>query len=107
MKRVDCRHDEHVLSCMDLSTGTTQESCMPPRIPELTLRQEEALRVYRRMTERNEDVTPTVRAFAEKLGCSRTAAHQLLMHLREKGYLKMPPVTQTRLRFTAKGKKAV
>jgi SOS-response transcriptional repressor LexA len=80
---------------------------MPPRIPELTLRQEEALRVYRRMTEKNDGITPTVREFAEKLGGSRTAAHQLLMHLREKGYLKMPPITQTRIRFTAKGKKAV
>lgn len=80
---------------------------MPPRIPELTLRQEEALRVYKRMTEKNDGITPTVRAFAEKLECGHNAAHQLLMRLREKGFLTMPPVTQTRLRITAKGKKAV
>lgn len=80
---------------------------MPPRIPELTLRQEEALRVYKRMTEKNDGVTPTVRALGDKLGIGHNAAHQMLMRLREKGFLTMPPVTQTRLRISAKGKKAV
>ncbi len=77
-------------------------------IPEdLTKRQAETLRVYKQMTDDNDGITPTVRALAAKLGVVANSAHQLLVQLRTKGYLTMPPVTQTRLRFTAKGKKAV
>jgi SOS-response transcriptional repressor LexA len=77
-------------------------------IPEdLTKRQAETLRVYKAMTDANDGITPTVRALGEKLGVGHNAAHQLLKQLRGKGYLTMPPITQTKMRFTAKGKKAV
>jgi Mn-dependent DtxR family transcriptional regulator len=77
-------------------------------IPEdLTKRQAETLRVYKAMTEANGGITPTVRALAEKLGCGHNCAHQFLMQLRKKGYLTMPPITQTRMRLSSKGKKAV
>lgn len=75
-------------------------------IPEdLTAKQADTLRIYRAMTEANGGITPTVAALAEKLGISRNAAHVRLLQLRSKGYLTMPPITQTRLRISAKGKK--
>jgi Mn-dependent DtxR family transcriptional regulator len=75
-------------------------------IPEdLTAKQAETLRIYRALTEANDGITPTVAVLADKLGVSRNAAHVRLMHLRAKGYLTMPPITQTRLRISAKGKK--
>ena len=85
----------------------THKENMPPHIPGLTPRQEEALRVYKKMTRQNGDITPTVRALAEALQVSPNAAHRQIQQLREKGYLTMPPITQTRMRISAKGKKAV
>ncbi len=73
-------------------------------IPEdLTPALAETLRVYKAMADNGEP--PTVRQLAEKLGISRSMTGVRLQRLRELGYLTMPPITQTRLRVTAKGKK--
>jgi len=73
-------------------------------IPEdLTAALAETLRVYKAMVD--EGNPPTVRELAAKLGISRAGAGMRLQQLRERGYLTMPPITQTRLRVTAKGKK--
>lgn len=75
-------------------------------IPEdLTAKLAECLRVYKAMTDDNDGITPTVAALAKRLGLSNTGAQERLRRLREKGYLTMPPITQTRLRISAKGKK--
>lgn len=80
---------------------------MPPPAPNqnLTSTQEHALGVYRRFTEKHGE-PPSVRAFAEALGKSKTAAHALIEQLRAKGYLSMKPVTTIRPRLTAKARKA-
>ena len=73
-------------------------------IPEdLTAVLAETLRVYKALADAGSP--PTVRQLAEELGISRPGAYVRLKRLRELGYLTMPPVTQTRLRVTAKGKK--
>ena len=75
-------------------------------IPEdLTPLLAETLRVYKSMTEANGGITPTARALAAKLGIGHSGAHQRIVALREKGYLTMPPITQTRMRLSAKGKR--
>lgn len=77
-----------------------------PTIPEdLTPVLVATLRVYKAMTDDNDGVAPTVRELADRLGLSHGGAHLRLRALRERGYLTMPPITQTRLRVTAKGKK--
>jgi Mn-dependent DtxR family transcriptional regulator len=73
-------------------------------IPEdLTAALAETLRVYKALADAGSP--PTVRQLAEELGISRAGANVRLRRLRELGYLTMPPITQTRLRVTAKGKK--
>jgi hypothetical protein len=75
-------------------------------IPEdLTAALAETLRVFKAMTDDNDGITPSVRALAEKLGISHGGVHLRLRALRDRGYLTMPPITQTRLRISAKGKK--
>ena len=63
----------------------------------------ETLRVYKALADAGSP--PTVRELAAELGISRAGAGLRLQRLRELGYLTMPPITQTRLRVTAKGKK--
>ena len=79
---------------------------MPRMIPEdLTTLLYDTLLVYKAMTEASDGITPTARALGEKLGIGHSAAHQRIQALRAAGYLTMPPITQTRLRLSAKGKK--
>jgi Mn-dependent DtxR family transcriptional regulator len=73
----------------------------------LTTVQEEALVVYRRLTDKKGGEPPTVRELASAIGKSPNAAYGLIQRLREKGYLTMKPVTVIRPRLTAKGKKAL
>lgn len=74
-------------------------------IPEdLTAVLVDTLETYKRLTEKN-GVQPSVRELAKELGISHGGANLRLRTLRERGYLSMPPITQTRLRVTAKGKK--
>lgn len=72
---------------------------------DLTPKLAETLRVFKAMTEANGGITPTVRALSEHFGISNNAAFERIRALRNKGYLTMPPITQTRLRVSAKGKK--
>ncbi len=76
-----------------------------PENRNLTTTQEEALAVYRRLTEKHGE-PPTVREFAEALGKGRNTAHQLIQKLREKGYLTMKPTTIIRPKLTAKARRA-
>ncbi len=78
---------------------------MPPN-DNLTTTQEEALGVYRRLTDKAAGEPPTVRAFAAALGKGHNAAHQMIQKLREKGYLTMKPTTIIRPKLTAKGRRA-
>lgn len=71
----------------------------------LSSTQQEALAVYRRLTEKKGE-PPTVREFASALGKSHQAAHYMIQKLREKGYLSMRPVTIIRPTLTAKGRQA-
>lgn len=71
----------------------------------LTSTQEDALAVYRRLCERGGE-PPTVRAFAEALGRSKTSAHNLINQFRRKGYVSMKPVTIIRPKLTAKARRA-
>jgi SOS-response transcriptional repressor LexA len=72
----------------------------------LTTTQQQALDVYRRLTDKQKGEPPTVRQLADALGKGHTAAHALIQQLRKKGYLSMKPVTVIRPKLTAKGKKA-
>lgn len=74
-----------------------------PRNTELTTWQADALKLYRKLTEQQQGVTPTVRYFAEQLGVCRTSAHALIKQLQTKGHLALPPITQRRMRITSKG----
>lgn len=77
-----------------------------PENRNLTTTQEEALRAYRELCEKN-GTPPTLRELAEVLGKSRNACHALVNHLREKGFLSMKPVTIIRPKLTAKGRCAL
>jgi DNA-binding MarR family transcriptional regulator len=72
---------------------------------DLTPKLAETLRVFRAMTDANDGASPSMRALGDKLGISHGAAHLRVRQLRDAGYLTMPPVTQTRLRISEKGKK--
>lgn len=76
---------------------------MIPR--DLTALLADTLEIYKEMTEKNGGVTPTARALGKRLGVTHGAAHLRIVALRERGYLTMPPITQTRIRLSAKAKK--
>jgi len=74
---------------------------------ELTTIEKVTLRAYHKWIEKY-GLAPSVRQLAEALGKGHTAAHHTLQSLREKGFLNPPrAVTETRMRLSAKGKRAI
>jgi len=78
-----------------------------PKLPndELTTREKDALRHYQEHVEKYGDA-PSYRQLAEYLGVYHNAARALCQGLERKGYLKARPITITRMKLTAKGRKA-
>lgn len=72
---------------------------------ELTSHQKDVLKVIKKLTAQNGEV-PGRHVLAQALGCSLTSAQFALNILKEKGYLKLRPVTVMRLKLSAKGRQA-
>lgn len=73
---------------------------------ELTTTQKNALRVYHELTE-HDGMPPSVRTLAAALRVSHHAAHYQIEILTEKGFLAPVKVSVTRLKVSAKGKRAL
>lgn len=78
---------------------------MPPRENhELSTTEKDVLRVYREHVEAH-GAPPTVTWVAQEVGCMRNTVYASLKSLAKKGYMTEKPVTQMRLKLSAKGKK--
>jgi hypothetical protein len=73
----------------------------------LTTAEELTLRAYHKWIQKH-GAAPSVRQLASMLDKGHTATHHALIKLREKGYLNAArPITETRMRISAKGKRAL